>query len=119
MKEGFSFTVTPRDGTVVLRVRGALDRRGAERLHPDRLDLPKGWSLLVMDLSEVGFMDSAGVSLVAALYRMARRRRRLFALCCPQEEPRRALELGRLNLVVPIYGSVEEVERAVREGSFA
>lgn len=118
-QEPFSVAVAHRGSTVVVSVTGSLDHHTAHRLRPEALGLPRRWQVLVVDLSGVDFMDSAGVGAIAALYRMARRRQRPFALLNPRREPRTALELSRLNLVVPIYESVEEVERAVRDGSFA
>jgi anti-anti-sigma factor len=73
---------------------------------------------IVVDLSEVPFVDSAGLQvLLSAQRRLARRARRL-AVICPAGPARRVIELGRLADVLGVVDSFSECEaRLAASGS--
>jgi anti-sigma B factor antagonist len=112
-------------GATVVRPEGAsLDLEAAARFR-DRLHelIEAGHRNLVIDLSEVSFIDSSGLgALVSALKRLKNGRRRAPRQGGSRRGPRRGdlrlaaaqptvlslLEVIRLDRVFPSYGSVEE-----------
>lgn len=68
----------------------------------------------VLDLSEVDFMDSAGLgALIASLKRMTDRGGSL-KLASLQKKPRMVLEITRAYRIFDIFSSVDEALAAVR-----
>ena len=62
---------------------------------------------LVVDLSDVGFVDSSGVRVLVELWRTMRRRRQELRLVVPPGSPaRRVVELTRVAAVIPLAASV-------------
>ena len=100
--------VTSANGAVVVRLTGELDLYKAERLRdalfgasaaqPDRL---------VVDLSDVAFMDSTALGvLVEARSRLERRD--AFVLAAPGLETRRALQRSGLDRHFAVRDSLED-----------
>ena len=98
----------PRPGTVVVSVHGDLDLHSADELG-DRLVgvVDRGVSMLVVDLSDVEFVDSQGLG---ALLRGTRRfgaGKERFRLVVPTPEVRRVFEITALDQVFPLDESRE------------
>jgi anti-anti-sigma factor len=96
---GFTATIEPaRDGLPEARVitcSGELDLSTCRELEDAINSVTSGD--LIADLSDVGFMDSTGVSiLVAGLQRLSAQDRR-FVVVCPPGVPRRVLNLTGLE----------------------
>ena len=89
--------VDRRDGAVIVSLAGELDLYNAEEVRRALLDtLVDGAELLVVDLSEVTFIDSTALGvLIEARSRMADRSG--FRLAAPGLEVRRALEVSGLD----------------------
>ena len=99
----------PRRGTVLLTVHGDLDLHSADELG-DRLvgAVERGASSLVVDLSDVGFVDSQGLG---ALLRGTRRLgagEGRFRLVVPAPEIRRVFEITALDRVFPLDDTLEQ-----------
>ena len=63
---------------------------------------------LVIDLSEVPYMDSSGVATLVEAMQVARRRNQKLILCSPQEKVKAIFEIARLDMVFKIVGSRDE-----------
>jgi len=105
----------PRPGTLVVSVHGDLDLHSADRLG-DLLvaAVDRGVSLLVVDLSDVEFVDSQGLG---ALLRGTRRfgaGKERFRLVVPAPEIRRVFEITALDQV---FALDESREAAITAGS--
>jgi anti-sigma B factor antagonist len=89
--------VNRREGAVIVSLAGELDLYNAEEVRRALLDtLAEGAELLVVDLSEVTFIDSTALGvLIEARSRMADRSG--FRLAAPGLEVRRALEVSGLD----------------------
>ncbi len=71
-----------------------------------------GHTRLIVNLQEVGFMDSSGLGvLVGALKRLNERDGKLI-LVCPEGSPLKVLTITGLDKVFPIYASLDEALRA-------
>lgn len=98
----------------IARPSGALDGESAKYLVIDSLVLPDDWSVLVLDLSEVDFIDSAGLASIVSLFRQVTDIDKSFGLCSLGDMPRRVMELSRLNLAIPTYRDVDDVVESLR-----
>ncbi len=63
---------------------------------------------LIIDLSEVRFVDSSGLGALVSGFKNASARDGSLKLCCLQPQVRSMFELTRLHRVFEIYASVEE-----------
>jgi anti-anti-sigma factor len=93
---------------VVVRLVGELDLYNAEEVRGTLETVSAGRpGRIVVDLSEIAFIDSTGLGvLVEARSKLPERR--TFLLASPQPETRRALEISGLARHMPIFESVEQ-----------
>jgi anti-sigma B factor antagonist len=93
-------TVTPAgrvDADSGSQLRQALQTLAAE-----------GVLLIVVDLQQVDFMDSSGLSALVSGLRALREHAGSLHLCRPQPQPLTALKLTMLDRVFPIFATPEE-----------
>lgn len=92
-----------RGQSFVLRLRGEIDISNARDLFAAiEGAVPNGNATIVMDLSEITYLDSAGVKLLVQLADRLRIRRRKLRLVVPEHSPIRAvLELTGLLRLIP------------------
>ena len=100
--------VESNDGKIVVRLGGELDLYNAhvvrEALAQASEERP---TRVVVDLSEVEFIDSTALGvLIEARSRLENRR--AFLLAAPRAEARRALEVSGLDRHFGVYASVDE-----------
>jgi anti-sigma B factor antagonist len=99
----------PRDGTVLFVVHGDLDLHSADELGDLLVGaVDRGASSLVVDLADVGFVDSQGLG---ALLRGTRRLgagEGRFRLVVPAPEIRRVFEITALDRVFPLDATREQ-----------
>lgn len=63
---------------------------------------------LVIDLSEVRFVDSSGLGALVSGFKNASAREGSLKLCCLQPQVRSMFELTRLHRVFEIYATIDE-----------
>ena len=94
-------------GESILELVGALDAPGSERLEELCTDLAEGTSTLVLDLTGLTFIDSAGLRSVLRLYgRCLKHQRELRILPAP-EPVQRVFSLTRAADVLPFASANE------------
>jgi anti-anti-sigma factor len=106
------------DGVVALRVVGELDQATVPTLQRqlDPLVDERGESLLV-DLSSCEFIDSSGLAaFVSARERVTVDGERRFAVCCPDNQVRKLLELTGLERAMGLTESRDDALAALRAG---
>ncbi len=64
----------------------------------------------VIDLTNVGFLDSSGIACLMRARALLGREDRVLGLICPPGSARRALELTGVDELVALYGSRDELE---------
>jgi anti-sigma B factor antagonist len=85
---------TSNEGVELLLVEGELDIATAPRLISVMNGaVQEALSSLVVDLSQVDFMDSTGLALLINAHRRLTRRRKGFAVVCPPGPLRRVFEV--------------------------
>jgi len=95
-----------------VHVSGEIDLANVDEVrHAIMAALSDDPARVVLDLRDTTYLDSAAI---AMLFRLAQRlghRRQLLSLVVPKEAPIRAvLDLTRIDTVVPLHDSVEDVD---------
>ena len=116
MFHGFELTVQHiGTGAVSLRLRGALDLAYAYRFDDELRHAERdASSLLILDLRDLDFVDSAGMSRILAARRRARRAGRRMVLVRGSRPVQRFLQLAALT---EHFEYVSTPEDAMPEGS--
>jgi anti-anti-sigma factor len=102
------------DGTHVLNVSGELDLATGPVLG-QRIRRPLFWKnvpRLVVDLSEVTFIDSSGTNALVLSYSHAQALDRAVLFICPEGSVLRRLSAYGLDLRLPVYASRDEALQA-------
>jgi anti-sigma B factor antagonist len=93
-----------RDGVLIARVSGEID--GSNTVELGRAlgeKLPSSAHGLVLDLSGIAYLDSAGIELLFSLARRLGDRRQRLRLSVPQQSPvRKVLEICDIGSVAPM-----------------
>jgi len=99
------------DDILIVRLKGDIDMAVTESLRAD-IDgalLKNGCRHLLLDMSEVEFMDSSGLGLILGRYkRVASSGRRLF-IVRPRARVKQLMEMAGVTDLIPIYTSQRQV----------
>ena len=72
---------------------------------------------MLVDLSDCGFIDSTGLSLLVEAKRQPVDDDRRFGVCCPDADVRRLLELTGIDQAVGLFDTRDEAVAALSNGS--
>lgn len=101
-------------GLGLVKLSGALlGSQAAETLDMFRNLAQQGIHQIVVDLSDVPFIDSSGLATLAAGYRLFGSRVENFRLAALQDQPQLVLDLTGFNHIIPVFKTVVE---ALTEG---
>ena len=104
------------DGVVVVHPVGEVDNRSAPELEAQlRKLVDQGRSRVVLDLSDVTYVNSAGIGVVAMSAKLARAAGGDVALAGLQGRVRRAFELVGLDRLVTITDSPQDACAAIAD----
>jgi anti-sigma B factor antagonist len=110
----FTVQVTDRDEWALLTVHGEVDIATApvlrERLHAL---LGDGRSQLIIDLDDVGLLDSTALGVLVGGLKRSRTEGGDVRLVCTQPRIRRVLEITRLDKSFELYESVDDAVKGV------
>ena len=111
----FSVVDLPTDKVAGVAVCGEVELATAPILTAALEEGIRGSSgAFVIDLVAVDFLDSTGIHCLVRARALLGREDRALALICPPGNVRRVLELAGIDELVPVYGSREELMRALR-----
>ena len=98
-----------RQETLIISFSGDLDAQTAGQAHAfiDR-QLDEGGQQVVVDLSQVGFMSSAGIRVLLDLLRKNRKMGGDLCLAATQPGVQRTLELAGMERVLQVYPTLGE-----------
>ena len=101
-----------------VRVAGELDQSTAPELRT-ALSSAMGESTngVLVDLSDCGFIDSTGLSLLVETKRRLTEEDRRFGVCCPDADVRRLLELTGIDQAVGLFDTRDEAVTALSTGA--
>ena len=113
--DSLSFAVSQGPGYSVVSVAGDIDA-GTERQFRDALTsvLARGTVRIVVDLSAVGFMASAGIGVLMGVRRVLASAGGLLVLAAPGGEVAQVLSMTGVGDVIPVTASVADAVALTR-----
>lgn len=103
------FDVTRRDDAVVCRIAGSATMDTSHRFHEQLLEAcPESAALMIVDLRELDFICSLGLGSLVASHLRVRKSGGWLRLVGPRPAVREMLEMTRLDLLMPVFASVDE-----------
>jgi anti-sigma B factor antagonist len=100
-----------KDGIEVIDVQGEIDMYTAPRLRELLIDLVgTGSCQLVVNLDEVGFLDSTGLGVLVGGLKRVRAHDGSLDLVCTQQ---RILKIFRITGLTEVFGIYETVDQAI------
>src|SRR5688500_17738925 len=103
--------IADRGNYTVVTVRGEVDLASSPGLRDCLVELTETEApRIVVDLEEVGFIDSTGIGVLVGGIKRARRQGGELALVCTQRRILKVLEITGLTRVFPVY---ERLDQAV------
>lgn len=100
-----------------MSVVGELDQGTAPELRGALAGALDAAGAVLVDLSDCGFIDSTGLSLLVEAKRKLGDARRSFGVCCPDADVRRMLELTGIDQAVGVFDTRAEAVAALCNGS--
>lgn len=92
----------------VIALSGEVDMYDSPNARKQILKALKDRNHVLVDLSEVEYIDSSGIASLVEGYQLARKQSLQFGLVGVSEAALRVLQLARLDQVFPIHASVDE-----------
>ncbi|MFG2385086.1 STAS domain-containing protein [Streptomyces avermitilis] len=109
----------PRPGLAIAAVLGDVDTRTADTLRREASGiLERGCPHLVLDLSQVGFCDSAGLSALIGLWHAAKAVGGVLGLVNVPDRLMRMLALTGVDAVLPVHATAAEAVTTMTAGLF-
>ncbi len=105
--------VEQAEGYTICRPVGELDAFTVSQFRQALADLASSRQLLIIDMSGVPFVDSAGLGALIGGIRRTRELGGDVAVCCTRPTLTRLLHTTGLDRIVPVAGSLEEAAAAL------
>jgi anti-sigma B factor antagonist len=103
-------------GVTILDLSGEIDVSQAPKLREMLFELlEKNDGYLLVNMGEVGYIDSAGLSVLIAANRKAQNLGGKFGLSNPQKPVQQVFKLTRMNKVFQVFPTVDEGVTAFSE----
>lgn len=99
--------ITDRQGARIVTFKGEVDLESSPAARELLLKCFDSARNVIVDLSEVTYIDSSGVASLVEALQAAKKSGSRFALAASSEPTRRVLELARLDKVFTMYDSVD------------
>ncbi|MBO2465148.1 STAS domain-containing protein [Actinomadura violacea] len=111
-------TARSHAGRAVVRLRGELDIAGSDELrrHLEAARREHG-DHVILDLAELEFMDSQGLSVIVGCYKAATAAGGSLTLAGPRPVVRRTLEITGLHRRIPVQATLEAALSAGRHAA--
>ena len=104
-----SVSSRPEKDACIVAVRGEVDLYSSPSLKTSLIEADGvGWQLVIVDLSGVSFIDSAGLGVLVGALRRAREDDGELALVCDSEGILKILRLTGLDRVFPLAATVDK-----------
>ena len=106
-------SVQNKSGAVILSPSGDVDLSSSRELQQSVKQAMEGRpSRVVVDLTDVPYMDSSGVATLVEAMQIARKQSTRLVLCCMQSKVRSIFEIARLDRVFTIVDDAEQAATA-------
>jgi anti-sigma B factor antagonist len=102
------YQVRTEGETTIVALSGDVDLENSPQVRSVLLDSVRDKGAVLVEMSDVSYIDSSGIASLVEAYQSARRASTLFALVAVSDAAMRVLELARLDQVFSIHASVSE-----------
>lgn len=100
----------PRPGLAVATIVGDVDTRTAPTLRSGALEIiQQGHPCLVLDLAQVGFCDSAGLSAIIGIWHAAQEAGGSLSLAAVPDRLMRMLSMTGVDSFLPVHATAHDV----------
>jgi anti-anti-sigma factor len=89
-------------GLRVVKIEGQVTRHVSTTLLKELSELLPGWTMMKVDLSQVAYVDSAGIAVFIQIFKLARQSGVEYRLFDPSKPVRAVLDLARLDQLFTI-----------------
>jgi anti-sigma B factor antagonist len=100
--------ISEKQGASIVAFTGEVDLESSPAAREVLLKCLESTSKVIVDLSEVTYIDSSGVASLVEALQAAKKNGSQFSLAATSEPTRRVLELARLDKVFTLYDSVDD-----------
>ena len=100
--------INERDGVTIVALEGDVDLQSSPEAREVLLGCVAGNLPVLVDLSDVGYIDSSGVASLVETLQESRKAGRNFALASVSAAAIKVLKLARLDKVFTIFDTVED-----------
>jgi len=108
------------EGIDVFALRGDIDLDSAPTLRSVlQAKINEHCPALIVDLAQVSFIDSTGLSVLIEYFRNFGRHGGAFCLCGLSDELKEIFQIVRLDRIIPMFATVDEAANAIRNGEVA
>jgi len=111
------FSIEPRDASVVVSVQGELDVTSSQRFDDCLLEAAAESDRVILDMSEVDFMDTTALAVIVAHWRRQADEGGQFLLAGARYRYTKALWITGLADRLPMYDTVDEALAATGSGA--
>lgn len=110
-------TYTETKGALIVHLKGELDQHSAVRLRCD-LDrkIFEGVNHLILDLSELDFMDSSGIGIIVGRYKNLSALGGKISVIGAKTYVDKILRLAAIDRIIPMYANIEDALLSKRGG---
>jgi len=102
------FEVTIKDGYTIIALKGEVDLHFSPVARTQILKYLKDKHNVLVDLSQVEYIDSSGVASLVEGYQLAKNNSLDFGLVQISDSAKHVLELARLDQIFPIFNTVQD-----------
>ena len=110
---GLSLTVSEEGAVRILNLRGSVGMEEVERLEQRLHELAATGNKLILDLTELTFLNSAGLGAIITTYRRCRDEGGALGLVGPREGVAQLLRITHLDRLLSIYPDVQSAHAAL------
>ncbi len=107
-------SITEQSGRIVVALSGEIDMEEAPKVRRALLDSMKRKRDILVDLSQVTYIDSSGIASLIEGLQAARKQKNDLVLVSVSQRARRVLELARLDKVFTIHVDLATALAAVK-----
>lgn len=100
-----------RDNTLIVKLLGDLDHHGAEQIR-EKIDskvIASNSKNLILDLSELKFMDSSGIGIIIGRYKIISSVGGRLSLVCPSKSINKIIRMCGIEKIITIKDTLNEV----------
>ena len=108
--------ITESEGRLIVALEGEIDLEQAGAVRRALLDTLKKGRTVLVDLSQVTYIDSSGIASLVEGLQVAKKQKSELALVAVSQRVRRVLELARLDKVFQIHADLAAATAAAVPG---